>query len=185
MITIEPSPAVTRRFEALYDDLADRVMAYALRHVGADAAEDVVAETFLVAWRRLADVPEPALPWLLVVARNVIAHRRRSGAREARLSEQVTRLAALAAPAGGPEAAVADRDALLHAVARLSDADREALLLTAWDGLSAREAAAVLGCSSATFQVRLHRARRRLLKYADEPATEAPRAGAPTNVKRS
>lgn len=57
------------RFVALWTEHAPRVMAYALRHVGPDGAEDVVAETFLVAWRRLDRVPEDALPWLLVVAR--------------------------------------------------------------------------------------------------------------------
>src|SRR4029450_2647016 len=59
------------------------VRAYARRRAAPDAAQDVVADTFLVAWRRLEDVPEDALPWLYGVARRVLANQRRSAARGA------------------------------------------------------------------------------------------------------
>ncbi len=79
-----------QRFAALWDAHASRVQAYALRRVGADAAEEIVAETFLVAWRRLAQVPGDPLPWLLVVARNTIANQRRSGYRRRVLAEELS-----------------------------------------------------------------------------------------------
>lgn len=66
------------RFTRIWAECAPRVQAYLLRHVGRDDAEDALAETFLVAWRRLEHVPEPPLPWLLVVARNTAANRGRS-----------------------------------------------------------------------------------------------------------
>ena len=83
----------------MWRENAPRVMAYALRHVDYDVAQEIVAETFLVAWRRLADVPGEPLPWLLVVARHTIANHRRSGDRRARLQAEVERLHNLAEPA--------------------------------------------------------------------------------------
>jgi RNA polymerase sigma-70 factor, ECF subfamily len=60
------------RFTALYGTYRVRVWAYAVSRVGAQNAEEVVSETFMVAWRRFADMPPASLPWLLGVARNVI-----------------------------------------------------------------------------------------------------------------
>jgi len=60
------------RFADLWATYGPRVLAYALRHVDPDSAQDALSETFLVAWRRLSDVPANPLPWLLVVARNTI-----------------------------------------------------------------------------------------------------------------
>jgi RNA polymerase sigma-70 factor (ECF subfamily) len=100
-------------------------------------------------------VPDDALPWLYRTAWNVIANLRRSEARRVPL---VLDVIATDDPAG----AVAERGAVMAALLQLSDADREALLLVAWEGLDARRAAAAAGCSAATFSVRLHRARRRL-----------------------
>jgi RNA polymerase sigma-70 factor (ECF subfamily) len=65
-------------FEALFHQHADAVLAYAIRRSDVDAAEEVVAETFAVAWRRLDVVPDPALPWLLGVVRRVLANELRS-----------------------------------------------------------------------------------------------------------
>jgi RNA polymerase sigma-70 factor (ECF subfamily) len=161
------------RFVALWESCAHRVHAYATRHVGANAAEEVVAETFLVAWRRLTDVPGDPLPWLIVVARNTIANARRSAYRARTLEAELTRLAEAAAPsATGPEPAVVDRDVMLRGLARLTAVEREALLLIAWDGLTAAQAAAAAGCSTTTFYVRLHRARRRLAGLVDDPPAE-------------
>ncbi|AEE44821.1 RNA polymerase sigma factor [Cellulomonas fimi] len=158
-------PTDAQRFAALWEQHAPRVQAWTLRHVDRDTAQEVVAETFLVAWRRLADVPGDALPWLLVVARNTLRNHRRSAYRARQLHGV---LAALAPPPpDDPAAAVAERQALLRALADLSTSDREAVLLVAWDGLTAAQAAEVLGCSPAAFKMRLSRARRRLTRAAD------------------
>ena len=73
------------RFEGLFRSEADLVRAYALRRADPTVADDVVAETFLVAWRRLDDVPEAPRSWLLGVARRVLANRRRGDDRSAHL----------------------------------------------------------------------------------------------------
>ncbi len=150
------------RFTALWEAYAGRVLAYALRHTEHDLAQEVVAETFLVAWRRLADVPGDPLPWLLVVARNTVYNQRRSGYRQAIMQDEISRLREVAAPAPGADEVVTERADVLAALAALTSKEREALLLVAWDGLSPTDAARVADCSVPTFQVRLHRARRRL-----------------------
>jgi RNA polymerase sigma-70 factor (ECF subfamily) len=148
------------RFAAMFHELSPRVFAYARRQCDAASAQDVVSETFLTAWRRRGDVPETALPWLLVVARNMIANRRRGEQRRDRLAETIAQLAQVAGP--GADHAVVERDVMLTALAQLSDLEREAVLLVAWDGLSNRDAATVAGCSLRAFEVRLSRARARL-----------------------
>lgn len=139
----------------LWDRHADQVYAYARRRVGATDARDVVSEVFAVAVAKRAKVPDDALPWLYRTAWNVIANHWRAEERRARLVVAVTE-------SGDPAVDVVERDALLDALAALSDADREVLMLTAWEGLDAQAAARVVGCSAATFTVRLYRARRRL-----------------------
>jgi len=133
-------------------------MAFALRRVPPNDAEDVVAETFLVAWRRLESLPAEPLPWLLGIARKVIATRRRGNRRVSnlnnRLREHIPRLQ--------PTDDSGDRADLARAFNSLSDKDREVLILIGWDGLTVTQAAAVLGCSPQSLSVRLHRARRRL-----------------------
>lgn len=143
-----------------------RVLAYALRRAAdRPSAEEVVSETFLVAWRRYDDLPEEPLPWLLGIARKVLANQRRS-ARRRRPEGGHASLEVVEAPHPGPAPfeRLAEREAFLAALSRLSERDRETLGLIAWDGLEVREAAAAMGCSAASFSLRLHRARRRLLK---------------------
>jgi RNA polymerase sigma factor (sigma-70 family) len=148
-------------FATLFGELSPAVFGYARRQCDLASAQDVVADTFLVAWRRRDVVPDPALPWLLVVARNTIANRRRHEHRQDRLIETVARLASVAAPADHD---VGERDAMLRSLAGLSAIEREAVLLVAWDGLSNRDAAAVAGCSVRAFEVRLSRGRARLAR---------------------
>lgn len=148
------------RFEELWESYAHRINAYATRHVGPEAAQEIVAETFLVAWRRLKDVPDDALPWLIVVARNTISVARRSEPRVHSLEFALVQLSPTAAPkAAGPEAIVVEREVMLRGIAALTEIEREALLLTAWDGRGAAQAAIVAGYSITAFHVRLHRAR--------------------------
>ena len=167
-----------QRFESLWEANARRVHAYAMRHVDPHTAQEVVAETFLVAWRRLADVPGEPLPWLLVVAKNTIANQRRSQYRKRAVEVELARIAHLAAPAEGADVTAGERARVLTALADLDARDREALLLAAWDGLSATAAADVAGCSPEAFRVRLSRARRRLTQSAsdDEPSRDAQRS---------
>jgi RNA polymerase sigma-70 factor (ECF subfamily) len=159
------------RLESAFREHASRVFAYARRHTTADAADDVVSETFLVAWRRRAELPEEPLPWLLVVARNLVANHRRSGARADRLW-----LAAVREQwhlhAGAPaDEAVVERERYLEALQSCTRPEREALLLVAWDGLTVTQAAAVAGCSPRAFTVRLSRARARMRARIDADAT--------------
>lgn len=145
------------RFDAVYEQCADRVMAYCLRHAGAQEAEDAVAEVFATAWRKLDQLPEPALPWLYVTARTTILSQRRKRERQGQIATRLAPLSVLAAQS--PEVSHEVRSELLAVLEGLSEVDREALLLTAWDGLSTKDAAAVLGISAGALRVRLHRAR--------------------------
>lgn len=155
------------RFEEAYDAYSGLILAYALRRIAdpQDAA-DVVAETFLVAWRRIADLPagDEARPWLYGVARRVLANRHRGERRRRQLHQ---RLAADLSPLAR-EATVtlegSEWSVAAFAFAELSDHDREVLTLAGWDGLDRGEIATVLGCSRAAARVRLHRARRRFAR---------------------
>ncbi|MFI2102754.1 RNA polymerase sigma factor [Isoptericola sp. NPDC019693] len=184
-----PDDAAERRerLSALWSAHAVRVQAYLWRHTDPDTAQDVLSETFLVAWRRLDDVPDPSLPWLLVVARNLLRNAHRAARRRRTLDDELAALAASAPlPEAAPEALAVERDALLRGLARLGEREREAILLVAWDGLAPADAADVAGCSAATFHVRLHRARRRLAAYADSTdGRPSPRPADPTRSPAS
>lgn len=157
-------------FEKLYSAHYPRVLAYTRRRATPETAREAADETFLVAWRRRAELPDHVLPWLLVTARNTLADLGRRGRRTDALTEVLARTAA-AAREPGVEDTVLERLTVLQALAELSEGDRELILLTAWDGLGALDAARVLGCSAGAVNVRLHRARRRLttaLRHLDD-----------------
>jgi RNA polymerase sigma factor (sigma-70 family) len=152
------------RFRRVYVGNFQPLLAYALRRVEQpqDAA-DVVAETFLVAWRREHEMPagDETRLWLYGVARRVLANHRRGGLRRERLGDRLRQR--ITATAGiDPGSAVPERLAVRGALARLGELDREVLMLTVWEGLEPREAAAVLRVSPATVRTRLSRARGRL-----------------------
>src|SRR5918997_1851167 len=146
------------RFHAIYRRHHTAVVAYARRRVAADAVDDVVAETFLVCWRKLRSVPEEPLPWLYAVARRTLANQRRAAAR------QTPR--ALVEASEEPVLFEGD-PALGAAFSQLSERDQEVLRLVAWEGLSLREAATVLGCSAVACRVRFHRAKRCLAEQLE------------------
>jgi RNA polymerase sigma factor (sigma-70 family) len=152
------------RFRRLFAANERELLAYALRRVDrAEDAADVVAETFLVAWRRLDQLPpgDEARLWLYGVARRQLANQRRGRLRRARLADRLRAELAVAVPsARGPE----DHrvSAVRAALARLDEEDREILRLTSWEGLTPSEIAAVLGVPGVTVRSRLHRARKRL-----------------------
>lgn len=153
---------------AAFGELVDRhhpaLYAFARRRVTEQASiEDVLADTFLVAWRRRAEIPDPALPWLYGVCLRTISTHRRSGRRRARLWG---RLSSQPEVAGRDPADLhATRSEINWAFAQLSEGERETLRLIAWDGLSTEDAATVLGITPGAFRVRLHRARRALEKH--------------------
>lgn len=155
-----PSTA-EQRFHATFEACATRVLAYALRHTDPDSAQDVVADVFLVAWRRVDDLPDEPLAWLLVVARNTLANRRRSRQRSTQLELRLGEVAGSPAAPAAEDLAL-ERATMLHALTELTELEREAVLLVAWDGLSTLAAALVAGCSRNAFEARLHRARIRL-----------------------
>lgn len=146
------------RFDALWRDHYGAVVAYGLRREPG-YARDLAADVFLVVWRRLDEVPADARPWLIAVARNLLANHRR-GAR--RRLGMLMRLAG-ERPGTAPDPADMVGDApLREALGSLSASDREVIALSAWDGLDPEGLGAALGVRPRTASVRLHRARRRL-----------------------
>ena len=144
-------------FDVFYREHAPTVLAYCLRRADRQTAEDAMSEVFIVAWRRRDEASAEALPWLLAIARRTLANQRRSVRRQGAL---LARLAAQ--PLLRPRRIRVSR--VLEALAALRESDREVLRLAAWEALSSREAARVLGCTSAAYRLRLHRARRRLAR---------------------
>ena len=147
------------RFEAVFREHHAAVRAFVQRRVPAEAVDDVVSETFLVAWRRIDRLGDEPLPWLLGIARNVVGTERRSSDRRLRLWGKVQ--AGCRTNVDPADAASSDDTRVLSALARLSERDREALALIAWDDLTPAQAAAVLRVPANRFRVRLHRACRR------------------------
>ena len=162
MTRVRTSAGPEARFEALYAEYYGRVLGYVARRVPRAVVADVVADVFLVVWRRLEQVPDEPLPWLLGVARKTLANEMRGGRRRAALVD------ALEQEPREHDAELPVRlHALAEAVARLGETDRELLRLIAWDGLTAREAALVLGISHVACRGRLHRLRSRLARELD------------------
>jgi len=147
------------RFRALFERAYPSLCRYA-RHRGLTGpdAEDLVAQTLEIAWRRIDDVPaDDPMPWLYAVARNLWRNHHRQRRRR---SDLLARLRAYAPP--GSVAAALEPGTLRAALASLRESDQEILRLIAWDGLTPAEAAVVLGCGQVAARSRLHRARARL-----------------------
>lgn len=159
-------------FEELFAAHYWAVRAYVLRRAPSASAEDVLAETFLIAWRRRDGIGADPLPWLLGVARRVLANQHRAERRRGALT---TRLQGLL-PGQAPdwEAPAAMSDELAVAMASLSAQEREALLLVAWEGLDSGRAARAAGCTPVAFRARLHRARRHVAAALADPAIPNP-----------
>jgi RNA polymerase sigma-70 factor (ECF subfamily) len=163
------------RFEQIYRENFRAVLRFALGRIDAERAKDVAAETFLIAWRRLDDVPAEARPWLFGVARRVIAGQLRSEARRDALAARLR--GAREEKSSDVAETIADRDEVLTAFAALRERDREVLRLVAWDGLTPVEAAEVLDVTRLAFAVRLHRARRRLRRTLERDVPPAKAVG--------
>jgi RNA polymerase sigma-70 factor (ECF subfamily) len=159
-------------FDRVWRDEMPRILTYAARHVGAADAHDIAAETFTIAWRRWSEVTDPPFPWLLGVARNVVANHVRTLQRRRRLQDRVRLLTAVTGRSG-QQLDLAARLEALRRLAALGETEREALLLTAWDGLTNEQAATVLGISPAAVRKRVSRARA-TIGSADTDGQETP-----------
>jgi RNA polymerase sigma-70 factor (ECF subfamily) len=169
-----------QRFDALFAAHRVDMASYCgWRTASAPDAEDAVAEVFLVAWRRIDDVPagDAARAWLYATARRITANQRRARRRHTALTDRLARQR----PFDPPDTPGAEAAAVHAALARLAERDREVLLLVEWEGLRPAELATVLGCREVTARGRLHRARRRFREAfaavpptADDPVARRP-----------
>lgn len=155
-----------QRFRDVAELVIEPTRRYLLRRSDAATTDDVLSETLLVCWRRLDEMPavdEQIIPWMIVVARNLLANSQRAERRRTRL---VGKIVALDPPAAAlHDGAVDDpagADDVREALTRLRSADAELLRLWAWDGLETPQLATVLGISSNAAAIRLHRAKSRL-----------------------
>ena len=164
-----------RRFEAVYAAHRGPILGYVLRRTGnPDDAADVIAETFLTAWRRLDDIPrDPEVRlWLYGVARRVLANHHRGERRRSALADRLR--SDLAAGYRPPELD-GEQAQITEAFRRLPAADRELLALSAWEGLDYGQIGVVLRCSRNAVRIRLFRARKRFAaELASSQAGSAP-----------
>jgi RNA polymerase sigma-70 factor (ECF subfamily) len=147
------------RFEALALQLVEPLRRFLARRTDPATAEDVLADTLLVCWRRLADVPAEPLPWAYGVARNCLANALRSGRRQERVAAKV---AAVDPPREVVPAPEDDHEDLAEALAALRGTDAELLRLWAWEQLGPDEIAQALEITPNAASVRLHRAKEKL-----------------------
>jgi RNA polymerase sigma factor (sigma-70 family) len=166
------------RFRSLFQTSYPRLHRYARnRGLSRADADDLVAATLEVAWRRLEDVPlDDPSPWLFAVARNLWRNKRRADQRARTLLERLD--ADMVRVDADQARADPDARAITAAMDRLGDDDRELLILIAWDGLTPTQAAAALGCSPVAARTRLHRARQRLSALLGSPGV-APKRQVP------
>jgi RNA polymerase sigma-70 factor (ECF subfamily) len=156
-----------RAFETLYRITLPSIRSYARRRAPDDLAEDVVAQTYLTAWRRCDDAVAGGLPWLYRTARFTLANHQRTERRQLRVTQRVADASDVSEP--DATAAADERSLVLDAIEQLSDDDREILLLVYWEHLSVKTVAVVLDCRPGTAAVRLHRARRKLRDALSDP----------------
>ncbi len=149
------------RFEAVAAGLVEPLRRFLARRTDPATADDVLAETLLVCWRRLDDLPAEPLPWAYGVARNCLANATRGVRRQARLAARIATVDPPAAATAGPGADDGGPD-LAEALDALREEDAELLRLWAWEQLTPAEIAAVLDITPNAASIRLHRAREKL-----------------------
>ena len=150
-------------FQRLYQNYYRPIAAYARRRLESHDADDAVAEIFLVAWRRLEDIPQGdhTLPWLYGVARRVVSEDRRTGRRRDRLLARLSRLEPSDDASSVEMERLDDHLTVQLALDRLRPNDAELLRLAEWEELTPVELARVFNCSTNAIAIRLHRAHRR------------------------
>lgn len=167
-------------FEEVYRRTYLPVLRFLRRRLPPTAAEDAAAEVFLVAWRNRHDVRGKELPWLFGIARRIAANTVRARDRADRLGDRIRAHHDHGAEPAAEEA-VLHRLGAQRVLDRLPAHEQEVLLLVAWDGLSVRDAAKVLGCSAGAFRVRMHRARRMLEEAVATDEAQVPKVGLPVD----
>lgn len=170
------------RFEAVYAANHMSILGYALRRTASpDDAADVLAETFLTAWRRLDELPsgDEARLWLYGVARRVLANFHRGERRRSALAE---RLRAELSYSYVPPELTGETARLAGALGKLPEQDRELLTLAAWEGLDYGQIAVVFACSRNAVRIRLHRARQKLAKELDSYPERLPASHLPPQL---
>jgi len=168
-----PRELAEQRFGRLYREHGREILGYALRRcTDPEDAADAVAETFLAAWRRLAEVPlgEDGRLWLYGTARFVLANQQRGERRRNRLTEQLRAELRRQLPSEG----AGESTGILEALGALEEPDRELLMLVGWEELTPAQAAQVLGVTPLAARSRLHRARRRLRARLEEIGSGEP-----------
>jgi len=152
------------RFEALAPELIEPLRRFLVRRTDPATADDVLADTLLVCWRRLDDVPvDAALPWAYGVARNCLANAQRGSRRQDRLAAKVATVDPPAVTVPGPDAGGGRHEERLEeALAQLTATEAELVRLWAWEQLTPAEIATVLGLTPNAVSIRLHRAREKL-----------------------
>lgn len=165
-------PDTRARFGQIHFVVREPLARYLARRAPIDEVEDLFADTMVVAWRRLADIPEGAeVAWIFGVARRVLANHRRGAGRLARLVERAT----LAHPRVSPGLILGADPQLASAMARLSGSDAEILRLAVLEELAPREIAIALGISANAASIRLHRAKGRLRELLEPSARKSAR----------
>jgi len=167
------------RFSSLFLSHYDDVLGYCVRRTNRADADDVAAEVFTTAWRRINDLDwETAKPWLFGIARGALANHNRSSARRTRLGMRVGSLADH--PAEGPDVQVIRREQdqeVIDILGSLRPKDREVLMLSVWENLTAQEIGIAVGVSIAAAEQRLHRAKQRFAHALEQATAQvSPRA---------
>lgn len=154
------APDRRQRFDEMFELHHRDVVRYCVRRLGASDGQDVAAEVFVVAWRRLDEVPDgdATRVWLLAVAYRAVGNEYRSRARRGRL---VARLSGMRGH-DHPPLEVGEAAEVAAALEAMRPRDREVLRMVAWDELSRSEIARVLGIAENAVDQRLFRARARL-----------------------
>lgn len=165
-------------FRSLFGDAYEDVLRFAQRRVHPSSAEDVVAEAFLVAWRRIEDAPrrpQDLRPWLFGITRHCLLNVRRGQGRQEALAVRLAEAVPAEVMAGSLDSdLVALRVDLAAAWRELSADEQEVLALAVFENLTSRQAGRVLGITSAAYRLRLMRARRALRREFEHAPAESP-----------
>jgi RNA polymerase sigma-70 factor (ECF subfamily) len=167
--------SIDSRFSALFERHYDEVLGYCARRVDRTGADDAASEVFIVAWRRIDELEwDTARPWLYGIARGVLANRRRAARRRSKLTQKMSGLAHVTGEAAEVIVLRREQDEdVMSALSKLKESDREILLLSTWEELSAPEIGTVLDISTTAAEQRLHRAKQRFTKHLEKIPTNA------------